>query len=93
MNDYIHIYTYIFKVKMGMINHSSYDHYLIIGNLVNGKFQEIWDQILPVRRQTREEWILLTKLLRCILITILIIINTPKFDNPKQPFLLVVVVC
>ena len=55
MRDYIHIYTYIFKVKMGMITHSCYETYLIIGQLVSRKFREIRYQILLVQRQTKEE--------------------------------------
>ena len=46
-----------------MRTHSRYDPYLIIGQLVNGQFWEIWDQILPVQRHTKEEWILLTEFL------------------------------
>ena len=48
---------------MGIRNHSHYDPYLIIGQLVNGKFQEIWDKLLTVQIQTKEEWILLTEFL------------------------------
>ena len=46
---------------MGMRNHSHYEPYLIIGQLMNGRFRSIWDQILPVQGHTKEEWILLTK--------------------------------
>ena len=42
-----------------MRNHSRYDPYLIIGQLVNWQFLIIQDQILLVQRQTKEEWILL----------------------------------
>ena len=51
----IYIFIYIFKGKVGMRTHSRHELYLMIGQLVNGKFQEIQDQILLVRRQTKEE--------------------------------------
>ena len=57
---YIHIYIYIFKGKMGIINHSRFEPYLIIFQLVNGCFQAVRDQILPAQQQTKEELILLT---------------------------------
>ena len=46
-----------------MKNHSRYEPYLIIGQLVNGPFREIHDQILLVRRQTKEKLILVTEFL------------------------------
>ena len=63
MNYYIHIYKYIFKVKIVMRTHSRYDTYLIMVQLVNGKFREIQDQILLVKIQTKKEWVLLTEFL------------------------------
>ena len=59
----MYMYMYIFKGKRGMRTHSCYDHYLTIGQLVNGRYREIQDQILIVQRQTKEEWILFTKFL------------------------------
>ena len=48
---------------MGMRTHSRYEPNLIIGQLLNGRFREIQDQILLIQRQTNEEWILLTEIL------------------------------
>ena len=74
VKEYIHLcmitYTYIYihiQRKMGMRNHSRYEHYLIIGQLVNGRSREIQDQTFLLRRQTKEEWILLTKTLFTLL--------------------------
>ena len=39
VHDYIYIYIYIFRLKMGIRTHSRYEPYLIIGQLLNGKFQ------------------------------------------------------
>ena len=63
----MHIYIYIFKGKRGLRTHSHYDPYLIIGQLVNGQYWAIHDQILLVRRQTKEEWTLLTEFLFTLL--------------------------
>ena len=48
---------------MGMRIHSRCEPYLIIGQLVKVQYWEIQDQILLVRRQTKEEWVLLTEFL------------------------------
>ena len=60
---YINIYIYIFKGKISMITHSRYEPYLIIGQLVSGRFWTIQYQILLVRIQTKEEWIIITEFL------------------------------
>ena len=50
-----------------------------MGQLVNGQFQEIWDKILPVQQQTKEEWLRLTELL----ITSLLFDQCPySFNKP-----------
>ena len=58
MHDYIHTHRYIYisKGERGIITHSCYEPYLIIGQLVNGQFWEIQDQILLLRRHTKEKW-------------------------------------
>ena len=63
MHDYVYIYTHIYlsKGKMGMRTHSRYEPYLMIGQLVNGRYWVNQDQIFIVLRQVEEEWILLTK--------------------------------
>ena len=44
-----------------MRTQSRYDPYLMIGQLVNGRYWVNQDQIFIVLRQVEEEWILLTK--------------------------------
>ena len=46
-----------------MRTHSYYEPYLIIGQLVNGKFRAIRYQMVPVQIQTKEEWLLITEFL------------------------------
>ena len=62
---------YVFKDKMGIRTHSLYDPYFIIGQLVNRQFQAIRGQILPIRIQSKEEWILLTGLFFTYLVLII----------------------
>ena len=84
----------IFDPEFSKITHSHYEPYLLIGQVVNGRFWKIQGQILPVQTQTKEEWIFPTKLIFTFLYSDSYPhhFNKPTFDNPKQPFLVVVVV-